>query len=285
MQILLFGVTIFVLSLLFPNNPGFNFKYEDAALWSYDDLYAPFDFPLKRSASQLDSVREEVGKQFIPYYKEDISAPERTFQFINSQFNQIHLDNDIEKEGFKVAESEQLYKQITSFLKRVYAKGVLQDTLPANFKQVGIFYLLKPNQDLVLQRVDNHFIPSQIRDSISLMFQSLEGTWIKDYESLFLEAIEPNIKFDEQMSLKFRNEEIQKISFYSGKIDKGELIVRRGGRISTQVVQKLESLKEKMTEEGYTTRAYWKIYAGNLLLSIIVMGLYYLYLFLKNHRY
>ncbi|MFO7873650.1 MAG: hypothetical protein R6U62_04135, partial [Bacteroidales bacterium] len=53
-KVLLVLVTIFLLVQLFPRQPGFDYEYQQARPWMYEDLIAPFSFAILKSDQQLE---------------------------------------------------------------------------------------------------------------------------------------------------------------------------------------------------------------------------------------
>ncbi|NJK83836.1 MAG: hypothetical protein HC912_08525 [Saprospiraceae bacterium] len=51
------------ISTLFPNNARFKYQFEQGGTWRYDDLTAPFDFPIKKLDEELaqDRLRAKVA--------------------------------------------------------------------------------------------------------------------------------------------------------------------------------------------------------------------------------
>ena len=56
-----------VLFLLLPRSGKFSYDYRKGSPWVYDNLVADFDFPLLKTEEQLQSERESLGAESIPY--------------------------------------------------------------------------------------------------------------------------------------------------------------------------------------------------------------------------
>ncbi len=93
---LLFKILAFVIALVlilqvFPEKAKFKYEFRKGELWQHDNLYAPFDFPLKKTEQQINSEKQQITNQSTVYYKQDttafISAKQKFEQKKNSYFN------------------------------------------------------------------------------------------------------------------------------------------------------------------------------------------------------
>ena len=60
-------ISIFLLVQLFPRQPGFDYEYQQARPWLYEDLIAPFSFAILKSDDQLAEERQAVKDAFLPF--------------------------------------------------------------------------------------------------------------------------------------------------------------------------------------------------------------------------
>ena len=51
---LIAAVTIFIISLLFPNHQQFNYSFDVGQQWKARDLYAPFDFAVLKQQKEIN---------------------------------------------------------------------------------------------------------------------------------------------------------------------------------------------------------------------------------------
>ena len=65
--LMVFGVVVFI-SFLFPNNVKFKYNFEQGQTWRFEDLAAPFDFAILKTAEELETEKAEAVKDFSPYY-------------------------------------------------------------------------------------------------------------------------------------------------------------------------------------------------------------------------
>lgn len=68
LKYLLIAATIAFISLLFPAENQFNYKYQKGRNWNYEDLTAPFSFALNRSEVEIEAEKQKIKDDFVPIY-------------------------------------------------------------------------------------------------------------------------------------------------------------------------------------------------------------------------
>ena len=127
---------------------------------------------------------------------------------------------------------------------------------------------------------------------------SLEEAWIKSKEeflnenfereaiqnigySIIIEFMKPNILYDRQNTKIKQQESLSKVPRSKGVVLKNELIVDANIRITSDVLQKLNSLSEFVTNDKQSgdKNQFWN-YLGRLILISIVISLFFTYLYI-----
>jgi hypothetical protein len=72
--VFLFILTTFVIVYLFPKSGTFRYSFEKGKPWQSENLYAPFDFAIKKSAEKLTSEKEQITKQSPVFFDVDTVA-------------------------------------------------------------------------------------------------------------------------------------------------------------------------------------------------------------------
>ena len=68
-------LTLFILLVfMMPRAPKFHYDYKKGSPWMYETLVTQFDFPVLKTAQQLQEEREKAGSTVVPYYKLDQDA-------------------------------------------------------------------------------------------------------------------------------------------------------------------------------------------------------------------
>ncbi|MCM1198764.1 MAG: hypothetical protein NC308_07730, partial [Clostridium sp.] len=100
------------LLLLMPRSGNFKYDYRKGSPWMYETLIAQFDFPILKTASQLQQERNTAGSGVIPYYKysEDVVA---------ERLRAVDATN--------LGEYSSLRPGIRKIMSGIYAKGVISE--------------------------------------------------------------------------------------------------------------------------------------------------------------
>ena len=56
-KILAFVIALVLILQVFPEKAKFKYEFRKGELWQHDNLYAPFDFPLKKTEQQINSEK------------------------------------------------------------------------------------------------------------------------------------------------------------------------------------------------------------------------------------
>ena len=61
-------ITVAIIVWMMPRSSQNNFKIEKGRPWIYNDLKAPFDFPIYKTDEAIQSERDSILEAFEPYY-------------------------------------------------------------------------------------------------------------------------------------------------------------------------------------------------------------------------
>ena len=109
----LFLCVIGLIVQFFPTQNKFKYQFEVGKPWSYELITASFDFPIYKSDQQIIKEREEILKDFTPYYKLDTTV-------INLQVNKLF--SDWKKKSGKSPISQNYLKRK---FKAIYSIGII----------------------------------------------------------------------------------------------------------------------------------------------------------------
>ncbi len=276
-RIVMFLITIVVISLLFPNHAFFKYEFKKGKLWKYEDFYAPYDFAIRKSVSEMDSISHELAARFPPYFTYDSSARTRAL----SELNALLLESLAESEEDLPDSLKVFQDAVAQKLDSIYKVGIVSEVgLQRAFDSLESVYIVR-NQVAEL-------LPARLFMKLSDAKRVLQRLVEEEYrDQVFywldpvLQAVQPNLRLDQAMTDRFLRDELAGLSRASGKVNAGELIVRKGGLINEVVYQKLVSLKERYESETLGRSSRGQIFVGHLLLAFLIIGLLYMYLQFK----
>lgn len=272
---LLFICTTFLIVYLFPKSGKFKYNFEKGKPWQSENLYAPFDFAIKKSDEEIASEKTTIRNNSVLYFNLNQSVIDSVNLSYKEEFPKVFTDSvsrRVQAKIFKVGES---------IISELYTYGVLTDNYKfSNDKTVAIldgrvetqrtlFSNLIAQDDIVLT------IDKVLKINNLLSYKT-------GFVSLFFDLIEPNLTYDKSFTDKVIEEEVNKISYARGSIEKETLIVSKGEVVEGNKYQILQSLKSEYESQIWSKSNYnWVIAAYTLL---VALALLMLLLFLRKYR-
>ncbi len=271
----LYAVSIFCIVFFFPKGGKFKYEFQKGKPWQYENLYAPFDFSVKKSAEDIADERQKVTDALFNYYRYDDDISKEVFGEFDAKFSDT-FDND----QISPRQLSALKKAGKEILERIYQNGIL---LKSNQNEIGKqVYLIKRNEadqisfdDLYRMQDVESVIESVLRE------RRLSG-FNTSFQSLFFNLVKPNVVYDTNLSQKALDDGLSKISLTRGTIDEGILIIAKGEVVESENYKILESLKSEFESELWASNNYYFILSGYTVLVALVLMM--LFLFLKKYR-
>ncbi|SNR30560.1 hypothetical protein SAMN06265371_10148 [Lutibacter agarilyticus] len=268
--------TIFLVVYLFPKGGQFKYEFQKGKPWQYENYYAPFDFAIQKSASEIETETQKIkenSEQFFKYNEEiarnvKITVSEKVVPILASSelSDQFKIDveakvnsilNTIYKYGYITPESEQQIKNLQITLR---SGNTIQKISPIK--------LFKSSQILA-------FINSQL--GVQPMTQEEHAIL-----NILYEEIKPNVSFDESFTEKALQENLEKISYTKGLISEKERIILKGDIVEGEKLVILNSIKNEFESQVWSKSNYNWIVAGYTILVALAFSM--LFLFLRKYR-
>lgn len=275
-KILLFLVTTLFIVYLFPKTGKFRYSFEKGKPWQSENLYAPFNFAIKKSQEEIEKEQTELRKISPIFFEIDPAVKENVTNKYLENYNKVFSDT-----LFIGYRNTNLYKSGKNLIDRLYNNGVL-DTEYSYDKErpVNLVFENEIQKELVYNDL---FKISGLRPTLEIHFGSDISVNDKNKMiSLFFDIIQPNVKLNAILTDKALEEELQKVSPTRGSIDKDQLIISKGQVIEDEQFVILNSLKSEYESQVWNTANYnWVLFAYTLL---VALALLMLLLFLRKYR-
>lgn len=274
-KVLLFVATTFLIVYLFPKSGKFKYSFEKGKPWQSENLYAPFDFAIKKSEDEIANEREVIEQNASVYFDVDTEIVSSVIKDYEDQFNSGILDS------ISPLQRALVYNQGLSVLNKMYSKGILD-------KEYDY-----PNDKLVIllddrSQIGNTNYSSFIKPNFrSFAEESLEefnftGDNFQKLISLFFDIVKPNVSLNESITDNSLQEELNKISLVRGSIEKETLIISKGEVVEGDKLTILKSLESEYESQVWSEANYnWIIAAYTLLVALTLLMLL---LFLRKYR-
>ena len=274
-KVLLFMATTFLLVYLFPKSGKFKYSFENGKPWQSENLYAPFDFALKKTNVDLDLEKKTITDNAALYFDVDVQIILEINSNYDSQFNLVFSDSLI------IDNQKDLFKQGKEILIKMYSYGVLDKEYdyPGD-KQIVV---LEDRKQTKITNYSNFITQNGIRLFLEKEIESQDLSKYKpQYLSLFFDIIKSNVSLNESITNNSLQEELDKISSVRGSIERGTLIVSKGEVVEGDKLKILKSLQSEYESQVWSESSFnWIIAAYTLL---VALALLMLLLFLRKYR-
>lgn len=266
---LVFIFAALVVTYFFPRQGSFKYNFSEGRPWQYGLLTAPFDFPIYKSAEQLQAEQDSILEYYEPYFyvNEDIEK---------NTLAEFDADANLKPKLSELPPEYKLY--VRKKLQEVYENGIMRsDDYDQIYQSRTQSLRIKKGNVAESRNVKKFFT---IRSAYQKIFDDVPS----NIDSNMLKAadinnyIRENIMFDEAISEKAKNEFVQQVDISHGMVQRGQRIIDQGEIIDSRTYNILSSLK-RITEErsGGTTRNNWML-LGQFILVLFMFASFYTYL-------
>jgi cyclic-di-AMP phosphodiesterase PgpH len=282
-KVLLFLAALIVLVLIFPREGRFQYEFMQGKPWMHDDLIAPYDFAILKSAQEVESEKNKLLETLQPFFRTDDTLysqqREKLISFFNNEWSKKYRNEEPENKDRNKSLRISLMIYDSILAAGVVENVSIMEGKPANF-QVNLIHdnviWKKKWGDLFTIRTADLFIREKVASESgidrALVINVLENMLVQ------------NIKFDKETTEKEKENLFTNISASRGLIQAGERIVSRGELISPEKYQVLESLRiDYESRLGISYKFAGIVFGQIILLAISMISLFlFLYFFRKE---
>ncbi len=272
---ILFILTTFLIVYFFPKSGKFKYTFEKGKPWQSENLYAPFDFAIKKTDEELALEQAKVVENASTYFDIDSQVENDVLRAFEEGFSSAIPDT---LEGINHRAISSLGKSI---IEKIYARGHVDR--PYDLEDETPVILLKDQQQLGTAIFSRFLNQEDIRPFLD---QELNVELVQNVRSnllsLFFDIIRPNVFLNESITQNTLEEELNQISPFRGQIEKETLIISKGEVVEGETLKVLESLKSEYQSLVWSEANYfWILLAYTLL---VALALLMLLLFLWKYR-
>lgn len=275
-KILLFLVTTLFIVYLFPKTGKFRYSFEKGKPWQSENLYAPFNFAIKKTKDEVDKERAEVERNSSIYFKASNAVEKEVLQAYTQSFIKTFKDSS----SVRIQDSD-LFKKGKSFIDKLYSSGVLDNTYSySDNKPITLATSNTVKKELTYGEL---YELGELRQLVEKHLGNSVSTEKRNrMMSIFFDVIKPNISINESLTQRVLEEELSKIALTRGSIEKDQLIISKGQVVEDAEYDILDSLKSEYESQVWNTTNYnWVLVAYTLLVALTLLMLL---LFLRKYR-
>ncbi len=285
MQSLMFLLVFILLFILLPKQSRFKYDFYEGKPWAYNDLVAPFDFPIEKSEAEIQAEEKEIIVSTMPYFYIDRTVKDSVF----SRFS-TDLEKNVEEKNYSESQQKQLQELGEKYgkiiLDSIYAKGILLlNDYPKEMQKEDALIQLMDDKRMEVRSIYDFYNLENLSDIVNNYLVELPHYLDKEKIGIvLLRVIEPNIIFDKDKTLAEQKSRLASISKLKGMVQKNEIIVSKGEIIDAENLQVLRSLKKEF-EEGKDSNIFgYGLQVGQALILLITLLFFALYLFFFHNK-
>tara|TARA_B110000902_G_scaffold251295_1_gene311390 strand:+ start:1273 stop:3336 length:2064 start_codon:yes stop_codon:yes gene_type:complete len=274
-KVFLFLITTIAIVYLFPKGGQFKYDFNNGQLWKYDNLYAPFDFAIQKTAEEITIEKKQIEVNAKLYFKYDTNIVADVKLNFKNRITQINFSDSL-----TVDEINRLTNTGHNVIQKIYSVGFLEVVSEGRVSaQDQIVALKKENevQDVLFKNLLTS------KDVLVIINTNLEDEPSTNARKLVLNIlagiIKPNVSYDKVLSNKIIESEISHITYTKGKVASDELIILKGDIVKDRKLAILNSLKSEFESKVWTDSNYnWIVFGYTILVSLaLLMLLLFLY--------
>jgi len=290
-RVLLFIITLGVLSLIYPNIGNFRYEYQKGKPWMHETLIAPFDFAIHKTEAELAANRDSLLANFSPYYEYKPEVLVNVSNKFNADFDKKwnayiqteHFKNLNYNESSTSIEKKRIRLYFQDIISGIYDVGIIE----ASTDQLQIPEKINRSLNNISEKIETKslYTPQTAYEFInkSLKDDFKDQNYHVFFQNLNLDTyLTPNLIYNEDMSEKVRNSMLSSISLTKGLVKAGTRITLIGDIIDDDTFRVLESLKREYESILGSSQSHYLIMGGQSLLILACLIL--LFLYLRNFR-
>ena len=276
-RILLFIFSAFLIIYFFPKSGKFKYSFENGRPWQSENLYAPFDFAIKKTNEEI-SDEINIAKINTPlFFEVDTTFINKSSDLLDERLNELNNDS-----LFNVYSDSELVNIKTNSLKiinEVYSIGLIEENY--DFKESQQVSLLLNNKVVNSTSYDKLIKPENLITFINNRIIELNIELYKSQIiSLVFDVITPNIIYNKILSDESINEVTINISPNRGFVEKETLIISKGEIVEGEKLIILESLKNEYEVNSSSFSDLYLIISAYSLL--VILSLLMIVLFIRK---
>ncbi len=274
-KVFLYIATTFLVVYLFPKSGKFKYSFENGKPWQSENLYAPFDFAIKKTDEELEFERKTIIDNASLYFDVDMQRIKEITSNYDLQFKLVFSDTLV------VNGRENLFNQGKEILTKIYSYGVLDKEY--DYSEDKQIVILEDRKQTKITSFSNFITQNSVRLFLENEIENQDLSLYKpQYLSLFFDIIKPNVSLNKSFTDNSLQEELDKISSVRGSIERETLIISKGEVVRGDRLKILKSLQSEYESQVWSQSNYiWIIAAYTLL---VALALLMLLLFLRKYR-
>jgi len=256
---------------LFPLQNKLGFYYQLNKPWQYNNLIAPFDFPIYKTDAEIKAEKDSIIVHFFPYVENKQNTKDEVIEKIQSITNNFFAgDNSEETKKFLI----DFYEFTSTLIDSIYNVGIISQTDLKEIKSdtviviSGAYMKKTPLSNLLTQERAAKICTQKTEQFLKKIDIKHKNNLL--YELDYYKNLKPNLIYNAGLSEKELKNRLETVSYTTGMIQKGELIIAKGNLITPEKIRILNSLKREYESQKNSFRQK-QVVTGYLILLLIIL--------------
>ena len=278
-RILLFIASCVVIIYFFPKSGKFKYSFENGRPWQSDNLYAPFDFAIKKTDKELDAEKTKIRLATKVFFNKDTLVFNKSLNLLYNKIDNPSNDsiiNTLSKREIKLIKNTSV-----TILSNIYSRGLLDENY--DYKSNQIVSLLINNKQMSSGYFSDFHKPEDLLTFINNEIISLNVQEFKpQIVSILFDLAESDISLNQSLTKNSIEEALANVSPNRGIIEKETLIISKGELVEGDKLKILESLKNEYETSSVSKTNYYLIISSYSFL--VILSLLMIILFIRKFR-
>ena len=269
-RVLAFLVALFLVVWQMPRTVKFKYEYQKMRPWQYESLYAPFNFPIYKTAEQLKMEEEASLKDFYPIFVFDANISKNNKIAMLQDFENQWYGSDEDKAANKIV-LEKIYDTIEN-------KGIITNISTIELKPESMIDVVKDRvvktkafRDFYTMKTATEFVSDYLANLDAGVDKSL-------INKLLLAYLNQNVIYSEDLTKQSEEQALAAISLTFGMVQKDELIISEGELITDEKYNIINSLRKEYDAMNSDSSFFNRNF--NLYGQIVIVSLVFFFLFI-----
>jgi putative nucleotidyltransferase with HDIG domain len=261
-KILLFLFVVGVVVYLLPRAGSFQYEIQAGKPWQYETLLAPYDFPIQKTADELEEERTRLKANIPRYFSVDQEVLPAVFDAFDQYVAALPANEA----------SNALFVNWRTTIEAMYAIGVVSFSETLFEEEIALVNNTRKKTIKLTDLYADIDVKNELENQLTEA-----GTGILSDASMqyLLSLITPNVSYDETLTAQFRSEALAGIVSIRGLVTKGTRIIAKGEVVEGEKLKILQSLQLEYESQTWTqSNTAWIILGYTLLVSVPVLLLF-----------
>jgi len=305
---------ILLIAVMFPHGEAIEYSYSVGAVWTDNDLVAPFPFPIYKEFRAYEKERQDASRAVIPVFERNDSLERQQPQFLRSLWRQLRAASEAHRRMLKSSSrndslafqqvsvdlpmkvSDEQWQAISGVAQRGSTFEETVASVVGDMLHDGILDQPRLRQtDTMIAVRKGHSEALAYREQVPSIDEALvifdqrmkqtfaDGNAVVAGMILGHAVLKPNLLLNEQATNDAMRIAVDNVPRTVGYVLERETIIHKNDRVTEDIKLKLDSYEKAKVDRSAQT-SDWQHWFGICLHIMLLVGIFGVYLFLFRPR-